>query len=106
MKYKKFKDIISTLERISNRESTTYDLKIDLFNFTEDYHRVISMLLIEIYGKEGQDWVSWFCYENDFGTGKLTATLHDKPIAYDIKSLWKMLEKDYKNKKDGKKDRI
>jgi hypothetical protein len=48
----------------------------------------------EIYGEEGVDWFSWFCYENDYGQGGLEAWDENKnPICYSFESLWEYLEK-------------
>jgi hypothetical protein len=69
-----------------------------LIDFVDPYHGIIHSLIREIYGDEGLDWWSWFCYENDFGRGTLEAwDENETPICYDLKSLWEYLEKIKRN---------
>lgn len=94
MTYKKFQDLI---ERLKEREKTISDLykrNVDLIEFVDPYHVLINSLIEEVYGEEGADWIHWYCYENDFGKKGLEAYDKDKsPICYDVKSLWKWVEK-------------
>ena len=93
MQYEKFEELISSLQRESNTIGELYERKVDLIEFADPYHGVISLLLKEIYGEEGHDWFSWFCYENDFGKGSLEAwDENGKPFCQDVKSLWEYLE--------------
>jgi hypothetical protein len=95
MTYKNFSSIVETLQKQSDLISDLYTMKVDLLEFTDPYDSVISILMKEIYTVEGYDWFSWFCYENDFGTGTLDANDENGPICYDIKSLWEFLETNY-----------
>lgn len=93
MTFNTFNQLIQRLQQISETEHTLYKLNVDILEFTDSYHEIITTLIREVYGETGEDWWSWFCYENDFGTGKLTAHDENKnPICYDIKSLWEFLE--------------
>jgi len=99
MNYKTFSKIVSILETEHNRLSILYKQKVDLTNFVDPYHTVITELLISIYGNEGYGWFSWFCDENDFGKGNLTAyDEHKNRICYDVRSTWEFLEEYYKSK--------
>jgi len=124
MKYKRFLKIVLSLEKEDKVIKKAYDIGVDMINFVDPYYGIINELIKEIYGEEGYDWFSWFCWESDFGKrdwskGKSykqnddgTSTLiyeggdirfgaHDKngnPICYSYKSLWKYLEKNYNNK--------
>lgn len=96
-------------------------LGIDITELNEALHRIIASLLREIYGEEGYEWFSWFCYESDFG--KKDWSQHDcygyqdgkfikirekgetqygatdengNPICYSIQSTWEYLEKNHK----------
>lgn len=70
-----------------------YELGVDMINFVDPYHEIISELIREIYGEGGYDWWSWYCFENDFGNRGLEAHDSDgQPICYDTKSLWEYLE--------------
>ena len=121
MEYKVFSKIISELKKDSEKVDKLYSLGIDLIDFRDGLHSVISLLMKEIYGEAGYDWFSWFCYESDYGKkdwskydvyetvdGK-TIKIKDKgqtrygatdengdPICYSIKSTWEYLEKYHK----------
>ena len=74
-----------------------YKYKIDVLDFVDPYHGVITLLLKEIYGDEGYDWFSWYCYENEFGQKGLEAFDENKNrICYSHESLWKYLEQNHK----------
>jgi hypothetical protein len=92
MEYKKFKEIITSLQESDKRINQANKLKIDLIDFVDEYHSIITKLFEEVYGKEGYDWISWFCYENNYGQGELKGWDNKKPICYDIKSLWEYVE--------------
>ena len=95
MKYSEFSVIVETLQKQSDLVSDLYHMKVDLLEFSDPYESIISILMKEIYTTEGYDWFTWFCYENDFGTGTLDANDENGPICYDIKSLWEFLETNY-----------
>jgi hypothetical protein len=95
MTYSDFSVIIETLKKQSDLLNDLYHKNVDLFEIVDPYDVVIRTLLTEIYTAEGYDWFSWFCYENDFGTGTLDANDENGPICYDVKSLWEFLETNY-----------
>ena len=93
MTYEKFQEMVNALQAQDDVVSKLYKVKVDLLDFVDPYHQLIASLLTEIYGPAGCDWWSWFCYENDFGNGKLEAwDENETPICYDLKSLWEYLE--------------
>jgi hypothetical protein len=91
-------------------------------SLSEHVEELISYFIISYYGEEGWEWVSWFIYENEWGEkdwsllktykvreeGGLEEVYkggHEKygafdeygyPICYDIESLYKYLEKEFK----------
>ena len=74
-----------------------YKYKIDVLDFVDPYHGFITLLVKEIYGEEGYDWFSWYCYENEFGQKGLEAFDENKNrICYSHESLWKYLEQNHK----------
>jgi hypothetical protein len=96
MTYENFLKVILQQQKSDRVISEAYKLNIDLLEFVDPYHHIISTLIKEIYGEEGYDWYSWFCYENDYGTGTLTANEADgTPICYSHESLWEELEKNH-----------
>lgn len=94
MKFKTFESIIKRLKTQSDEVSKLYSMKIDLIEFIDPYHTIISDMLKEEYGSEGIDWWNWFCYERDFGTRTdLEAFDADNnPICRDVKELWELME--------------
>ncbi len=84
-------------ERIKEQHELILDLSqknIDLIEFVDPYHHIINDLIKEVYGDEGYDWWYWFIYDNNFGTGNLTANdKNGNSICYDYQSLWEYLEK-------------
>ena len=97
MTYERFLKVILSLQKEDRTINALYDNGVDLINFVDPYHEIISELIKEVYGEEGYDWFSWYCWENEFGQKGLEAWDSDKnPICYSHKSLWKYLEKKYK----------
>jgi hypothetical protein len=103
MKLETLTKIIETLKNQSEVVNQLYRLNVDLVEFTDPYESVITILIKEIYGQEGYDWFSWFCYDCDFGNKYSKEDpgawdRDDNPICYDIESLWNCLETEYKIK--------
>jgi len=125
MEYSQFAEIILRLKKHSENVDKAYKLKIDLIDFNDDLNRIIDILIKEIYGEEGYDWFTWFCYENDFGekdwsglpcysmvdgkmikiheVGEVRFGAHDEngnPICHSIESTWEYLEKNYNKRRE------
>jgi len=122
MTYERFLKVILFLQKEDRTTSTLYKNGVDLIDFVEPYHNIITELIKEIYGEEGYEWFSWYCYESDFGQKDWSTTplfkmkedgtselIHEKgearfgaydeennPICYSHESLWEYLEKNYK----------
>lgn len=97
MTYASFERVILLLKQQSSKTNTLYKNGVDTFEYTDPYHQIIKELFIGIYGKDGEDMVSFFCYECEFGKGlnEEHSRAWDKdsrPICYDIKSLYEWLE--------------
>jgi hypothetical protein len=125
MTYERFLKVILSLQKEDRTTSTLYKNGVDLINFVEPYHNIITELIKEIYGEEGYEWFSWYCYESDFGqkdwstaplykmkedgTSELTHEegearfgAYDEegnPICYSHESLWEYLNKSYEKEK-------
>ena len=101
MKKEKFLEIVSFLDSQDRRINQLYSLGIDLIEFSDPYHKVIEILLKEVYGDTGYDWWSWFFYENSGGKGNLKAfDENGNKICYDLDSLYEYLEKNCKKSGD------
>lgn len=122
MTYERFLKVILSLQKEERTINTLYDNGLDLINFVDAYHEIISELIKEIYGEEGYDWFSWFCNDNEYGQkdwstsdsykineegnmelqykeGEVRFGAHDKegnPICYSFESLYEYLEKNHK----------
>lgn len=97
MTQKRFIDIVETLREQDEVIHNLYIKKVDLLDFVDPYQKVITELITELYGEQGYDWFSWFCFENDYGKKGLEAWDENKtPICYDVESLWSYLEKNRK----------
>lgn len=101
MKLETLSKIVDTLKNQSEVSNQLYKLNVDLLEFTDPYESVITILIKEIYGAEGYEWFSWFCYECEFGEkySKDNPGAWGKgsnPICYDLESLWNHLESEYK----------
>jgi len=68
MTYDRFLRIIMGLKRQDEVLHELYEKKVDLLDFADPYQQAITELIKEVYGEEGYDWWSWFCYESDYGT--------------------------------------
>ena len=121
MEYSKFSQIVLRLKRHDEDMSKAHKLGIDLHDMVDGLHQIISLLIEEVYGKEGLDWFSWFCYESDYGQkdwskhpsyemveGKMVKVKESgeprygatdengNPICHSIQSTWEYLEENYK----------
>ena len=94
MTYENFLKITLELQKQDRIITDLFKKNIDLVEFVDPYHAIINILVEEIYGTEGLDWFSWFCYENEFGTRGLEAWDENKNrICYSHESLWEYLQK-------------
>jgi hypothetical protein len=125
MEYKEFSEIIDRLKEYDSSVQKAHKVGVDLYDFADGLHRVISILIKDVYGEEGADWFSWFCYESEYGEkdwnkgnldtyetidGKMVKVKkskkkkygatdeNGKPIFYSVKSTWEYLEENYRTK--------
>lgn len=124
MTYERFLKITLGIKHESEKLNKLYKLGVELYDIADPYHAIISELIKEVYGDEGFDWWSWFCWESDFGEKDWSTTptykekpdgkiemIHDKgeirhgahdaegnPICYSFETTWEYLEKNYKVK--------
>jgi hypothetical protein len=90
MKYETFEKLVIELESASERYSKLYELGVDLLNYDEPNQKINSILMLEVFGKEGKDWIEWYLYERKSHSGELLKAWdeEDNEICYDIPSLW------------------
>lgn len=94
MKLEVFEKIITAIKEQSEKSHKLYELGVDLIEFTEGYDKIWSLLLKTYYGKEGEDWITWFIFERDDRSEDPNQAWDETgtPICYDIPSLWKHVE--------------
>lgn len=90
MNFQQFKIVIEALENLRERSHSAYQLGIDLLNYDEQYHTVISTLLDSVFTDEGKGWIDWYLYERiGFKRDTLQATDENgKEICHNLESLW------------------
>ena len=129
MKYKTFLSLLTTYKKVEENSSKWYEFGIDLhegkYPIAPYLHEIMKAGFETTYNEEGIDWIDWFIFENEYGckvwevipTVKQNGDIvnpteqdgfgaHDgdgNPIAYNYKSLWTMLEDEYKIKTKNKK---
>jgi hypothetical protein len=124
MEYERFLKITLGLKAQQEKLNKLYKLGVSLTELVDPYYGFIDELIREVYGEEGYNWWSWFCYENEYGEkdwskadryqshedGSVTLInkdemktpqygAHDKegnPICYSLESTWEYLEKNHK----------
>jgi hypothetical protein len=118
MTYEDFLAVGLRLQKIDKVRTELIKLGVDVLDLFEPYDEIVMVLIKEIYGEEGLDWFSWFCYESEFGqkdwskaatyiknddgtstkmyeAGEQRHGAHDEdgnPICYDWESLYNHLE--------------
>lgn len=129
MEYERFLKITLGVKRESERMDKIYKLGVELYDLVDPYHAMINELIKEVYGDDGFEWWSWFCWESEFGQKDWSTTptykekadgtiemMHDKgevhhgaqdadgnPICYSFESTWEYLEKNHKRISDDRK---
>jgi hypothetical protein len=67
MTYEDFLAVGLRLQKIEKIRLELMKLGVDVLDLFEPYDEIVMTLIKEIYGEEGLDWFSWFCYESEFG---------------------------------------
>jgi hypothetical protein len=59
-----FIDLIERMKATAETINQAYQLKIDLIEFSDQWEQIITILLKELFTKEGYDWICWWAYED------------------------------------------
>jgi len=102
MEYEQFKIVIEGLEKARDQSHSLYTLGVNLMDYEDIYHNIITSLISSIFDEEGKDWIDWYLYERIGFTNKvnLATDADGKEICYDIPSLWEEV-KDRLNEKNN-----
>lgn len=129
MDIKTFEKIIVLLQEQQRRTDLASRINVDVIEFMDPLYQTIDLLIKEIYGEEGYDWFTWFCYDSDYGKrdwSRIPCFTKDKngnlvpankrsedkfgafdsdgsPICFSVKSTWEFLEENYSKTGNSKK---
>lgn len=92
MKFESFEYLIKKIKETEDLNHRFYTMGLDLQNIVDPFHNLITHLLKVYYGKEGEDWISWFLYERRDGDEIQAWDKEGNEICYDLKSLWTHVE--------------
>jgi hypothetical protein len=94
MTYNTFEKLIIELEGVSKRYSKLYDLGVDLMNYDEPIQKINHILILDIFGEFGKDWIDWYLYERVSHSGEILKAWDkdDNEICHDIPSLWETVK--------------
>ena len=106
MTFEKFKHIVDLMVQNSSKLDGSYELGIDLIEFSEGYSIVINYLWGQLLTTEGLDWFDWFMYEKNYlqdGVGNPEMQAYSKTdndeqveIIKDLKGLYEyFIENNY-----------
>jgi len=88
MRFESFEYLISKIKEQGETDHRFYAMGLDLQNIVDPFHQIISHLLKVYYGKEGEDWISWFLYERSNSEEAQAWDKDGNEICFDLKSLW------------------
>ena len=99
MKLEVFKVLVEKLKNQAQKEREAYQVGVDLFEFTADFHSIISILIGSYYGQDGLETFDWWCFDKEWGTREdLKMTDRDgTELCKTVEDLHKYLEKNQKD---------
>lgn len=113
MTFENFKRIVDIMVQNSAKLGGSYELGIDLIEFSEGYNSVIDYLWSQLLTTTGLDWFNWFMYEKNYlcdGVGNpemqafsQTSSGEKIEILKDLEGLYKYLTENNYFKCDSQK---
>jgi hypothetical protein len=95
MDLKSFTKLIKGIQAYDKKVHEAYKLGIDVLPFGEDYYKeVVQPLLNETFGPEGVEWIEWYIWGRDLGTGEVSKAWDENgnEICQNISSLYKTVK--------------
>lgn len=83
MTYPEFKEIVDLFIINSQKIRKSYDIGIDLIEFTDTHSTLTTKLLSAIFTTEGLNWFEWFMYEKNYiedGVGRADINAYSTDI--------------------------
>lgn len=90
---KKAFDLVQSMQKFEDEVKEI--LKIDIFEIPsiENFYRMFDIFIESHYTEKGQDWIFWWCYENEFGNRKLEAfDNNEKAICRNFDELYEYVK--------------
>ena len=91
MTYEQFLSIILNIQKADVMNDKLYALGVRLDETLSPLHVAIEILMETYFGKEGAEWISWYCWDNRFGAGGLQATIEDVRVCHTLESLYEVV---------------
>ena len=92
MTFQDFERMIVQMHKSDLNTTKLYELGVDIAETNSPLLMVIEKLLYAYFGAKGADWITWYCYENEYGTGNLKAwDENDQPICHTLQSLYEVI---------------
>jgi hypothetical protein len=110
MKYESFEKIMLTYKQALADMEALHKIGLDLSEGPYDLMGHMYTMFNETmgiqYNPHGVGWIDWYIFETDWQQEKHWEAYNEKRelIAQDLHGLWELLEGEYKNLEDGKKD--
>jgi hypothetical protein len=97
MTLEQFKKIINLIQEQEEKVSDAYALNVDLIDFSDNYNRVIEILLSCVYNEYAVDTFYWWLFDDC----EKTITVDEEDFDVEsIEDLYNFFEKFYKDKED------
>lgn len=113
MTYDHFHSLLMVYKQTQLNIRELYQVGVDLYEskyaLSDKIYEMFTLGFTSTYTEEGFEWIEWFIFENDWGLKNWSSIpskedvkafgARDKDgnaIAYDIPSLYQLLESDYK----------
>lgn len=94
MEKERFIELINLIKKRHSHIDEFYALGLNMFDtaLMDSVHKIENLLIEQVYGKEGKEWIDWWIYEK--ADGNLEAWDEEgNPICQTVDDLWEYLEK-------------
>jgi hypothetical protein len=103
MKWESFEKIMLTYKQALEDMHELYKIGLDLsegrYDIMSHMHEIFKESMAVQYNPHGVDWIEWYIFETDWQREKHYEAYNERHelIAQDLKSLWDLLEAEYRN---------
>ena len=97
MTKEQFIKVIKLHKQSTDNLNEYYKIGLDLLDIknsaVEPLFKIIDILFDSIYTEEGAEWISWYIYDNNYGTAGLDAYDGEIQICKNIDELYDYIQK-------------